>query len=91
MTSAYRNPRVNRAVGGVPNSDHALGWACDFQVPGQSLIETARKVRDGGMLVYDQLIYEPGRCVHISFNPRARGQVLTQRRLGGRCEQGINP
>jgi len=30
VTSAYRNPVVNKAVGGVANSDHALGLAVDF-------------------------------------------------------------
>lgn len=34
ITSAYRNPQVNAAVGGVPNSAHALGLAADFHVHG---------------------------------------------------------
>lgn len=81
ITSGYRNPRVNRAVGGTPTSDHPQGWAGDFRHPRLSLLECARRLRDAraaGRIRFDQLIYEVGRCVHVSFNPRMRGQVLTQ-------------
>ena len=29
ITSGYRNPQINKAVGGVKNSAHALGWAAE--------------------------------------------------------------
>jgi zinc D-Ala-D-Ala carboxypeptidase len=77
ITSAYRNPQVNAAVGGVPTSAHALGHAADFHVDSLSDLEVAKSVRDSG-LKFDQLIYEKSRCVHISFDPRLRGQVLRQ-------------
>lgn len=77
ITSAYRNPQVNAAVGGVPNSAHALGHAADFHVDGLGDLEVARRIRDSG-LKFDQLIYEKNRCVHISFDPRLRQQVLRQ-------------
>lgn len=77
VTSAYRNPQVNAAVGGVPTSAHALGHAADFHVDGLSDLEAAKCIRDSG-LKFDQLIYEKSRCVHISFDPRLRGQVLRQ-------------
>jgi zinc D-Ala-D-Ala carboxypeptidase len=77
ITSGYRNPRVNRLVGGVPGSDHAVGWAADFRAPHMSLFEAAKRVHDSP-LIFDQLIHEVGRCVHISFNPRLRRQSLTQ-------------
>ena len=79
ITSGYRNPRVNRAVGGVPTSAHAKGDAADFEVEGLSPMAAARLVRDSD-LVFDQLILETGRgVVHISFDPRERRQVLTQK------------
>lgn len=90
VTSGYRSPQMNRAVGGVRNSDHALGWAADFHVDGLSDLAAAQKLA-GSDLRFDQLILEPGRCVHLSFHPRLRGQRLTQRRLGGPCEIGIHP
>ena len=34
VTSAYRGPDVNRAVGGVTSSDHTRGQAADIVVPG---------------------------------------------------------
>ena len=34
VTSGYRSPRVNRAVGGVTSSDHTQGHAADFVAPG---------------------------------------------------------
>ena len=32
LTNAYRCPKHNKEVGGVPNSQHILGKACDIQV-----------------------------------------------------------
>lgn len=33
VTSGYRCPALNKAVGGVANSDHTFGYAADFQAP----------------------------------------------------------
>jgi zinc D-Ala-D-Ala carboxypeptidase len=77
ITSGYRNPKVNKAVGGVPNSAHALGHAADFHVHGVTDLEAAKKIRDS-KLKFDQLIFEKNRCVHFSVDPRMRRQVLRQ-------------
>lgn len=77
ITSAYRNPEVNAAVGGVPNSAHAVGHAADFHVHGLTDLAAAKTIRDSG-LKFDQLILEKNRCVHISFDPQLRHQVLRQ-------------
>lgn len=84
ITSAYRNPQINAAVGGTPTSDHPQAWAVDCNAAGFSLLGFARFVRDHmrpgealeGMI--DQLIYERDRTVHISFASRRRGQVRSQ-------------
>ncbi len=99
ITSAYRNPRVNKAVRGVANSDHPQAWAVDCHAAGMSVLGFARFIRNAmqagqplhGMI--DQLIYESGRgIVHISFAPRRRAQVLTQRGgPGSPFEIGIQP
>lgn len=76
-TSWYRNPVVNKSVGGVPTSHHALGWAIDFRVQGLSGLEVAKRIRDSD-IKFDQLIYyEPTGIVHISFHPQMRRQVRT--------------
>lgn len=91
VTSCYRNPRVNRAVKGVDNSAHALGYAVDFHVAGLTDFEVATRLARSGIR-FDQLIYEKGRCVHISFDPRFRGQVLSQPGgPGSPCLPGIQP
>jgi len=90
VTSGYRSPPVNRAVGGVANSAHALGYAADIRVDGMTAIELARRIRDSSIR-YDQLILESGRrIVHLSVDPRGRQQDLTQRGGPGTpVEQGI--
>lgn len=77
ITSGYRNPQVNAAVGGVPNSAHALGHAADFHVEGFTDLAAAKVIRDSP-IKFDQLIFEKNRCVHISFDPAMRQQVLRQ-------------
>lgn len=77
ITSGYRNPAVNSAVGGVPNSAHAVGYACDFHARWMDDLLAAKLIRDS-KLVFDQLILEQGRCVHIAFGPELRRQVLRQ-------------
>ena len=79
ITSGYRNRRVNRAVGGVPNSDHARGYVGDFRHAILSPLECARRLRDSP-LKFDQLILETSRRVcHLSRAPRMRRQVGEQR------------
>jgi putative chitinase len=86
ISSGYRNPTLNKAIGGVPDSDHALGWAADFGIPAFGDPFTVAKSIEASALWFDQLIHErrPGEWwVHLSFNPRRRGQLLTL--------SGINP
>lgn len=77
INSAYRSPRVNKAVGGVPTSQHALGQAADIQVAGMDPLELAQFIRRLE-LPYDQLIREPT-WVHVSYGPRHRHLCLTMR------------
>lgn len=84
ITSGYRNPEVNRAVGGVPNSSHAQGQAVDFHCYSfGSDYEVANAIAASN-LQFDQLIYEVGRnggtWVHLGFGPRMRRQVFTEKK-----------
>lgn len=76
ITSGYRNPLVNRLVGGVNSSQHTKGQAVDFTVlgitPNQiiSIIKTSK-------IEFDQLINEHDKWVHISYNKgKNRKQVF---------------
>ena len=81
INSGYRSPAVNAAVGGAATSAHLTGYAADFVCPnfGDPLAccRAIAGARDRGLLDFDQLIQE-GSWVHISFDPRMRGQVLTK-------------
>lgn len=95
ITSAYRNPQVNRMVGGTPTSDHPNAWAADIRAAGYSAYRLAKAIeammQPGGKLhgKVDQLILETSRrIVHVSFSPRARSQLLTQERGAGTPFQG---
>lgn len=88
VNSWYRNERVNRLVGGVAGSAHRLGHAVDFTCPAfGSVTDVCRAIVDSG-IEFDQLIWEYGRWVHISFAPAMRGQVLHIKHAG-QYQQGL--
>lgn len=74
VSSAYRSPKVNSAVGGSKNSAHMAGLAADFTCPGYgSVYEVAARIRDSG-IAYDQLIHEYGAWVHIGLSENTQRQ-----------------
>lgn len=85
VTSGYRSPEVNAAVGGSPTSQHMKGQAADIIVPGCGRpIEVCRRILEAG-IVFDQLINEFSAWTHISFVPSgARMALLTIDRQGTR-------
>lgn len=72
IQSGYRCPRVNSDpdVGGVSDSQHQSGEACDIIVIGKSPSWLYQKIIDSG-IVFDQLLLEPT-VVHISTSPTPR-------------------
>ena len=66
VNSAYRSKAVNDAVGSSDRSQHRLGLAADFRVPGMSPDAVVRAVRASG-LAYDQLIKEFDSWTHLSI------------------------
>ena len=88
VTSAYRNPKINKAVGGTPTSAHPRGFAADISVAGLSAWKTARIIADAmaeKQVRIDQLILESGRrVVHVSFEPRKpRPRMMRGHQPGG--------
>lgn len=69
VTSGYRSPELNMAVGGAKYSLHTEGKAADIITPGFSLKE-AFKIIDM-KINYDKVIYEAGpggNWIHVSYS-----------------------
>jgi zinc D-Ala-D-Ala carboxypeptidase len=82
VSSGYRCPALNRAVGGSRTSAHLTGDAVDFNCYGFGDPLAVCRTLAQSDIAFDQLI-EEGTWVHISFDSRLRRQVLTRRDGGG--------
>ena len=85
ISSGYRSPNLNRAIGGSLKSQHMTGQAADFEIPGIDNYTLAKWIEAN--LNYDQLIlefYEGGNSgwVHVGYSPRHLNQELTINRFG---------
>lgn len=79
ISSGYRSPAVNAAVGGSRTSAHLQGLAADFTVQGMAPRALAQQIADSE-LAFDQLILEFDRWVHLGLaTGQPRRQVLTLR------------
>lgn len=85
ITSGYRCPELNKAVGGSPTSVHQIGYAADLQVGG-SFDKFVEFVKDWLLKTgtkFDQLLIEKSkgtRWLHIGIRNNAgqqRGQIKT--------------
>jgi uncharacterized protein YcbK (DUF882 family) len=87
ISSGLRTKQVNDAVGSKDTSQHRIGCAADFKVPGMTPDEVVRKIVASG-IGYDQIIREFDRWTHISV-PNVpvgvpRGQALIIDKAGAR-------
>jgi hypothetical protein len=81
VTSAYRSPAVNTAVGGSPTSDHPSGLAADLYTMDGSLSneDMAEKLyrKRSALPWIDQVIVERHTGhLHLGIGPRKRQQFL---------------
>lgn len=79
ISSGYRAPAVNAAVGGSRDSAHMQGYAADVIPVQTGKLALARWVRE--MVPFDQIICEFGTrddpaWIHVSAAPTLRRQVL---------------
>lgn len=86
VTSCYRSPEVNKAVGGSPTSAHRFALAADFEVSGVPNIEVCQKIQ-AVVPDFDQIIYEfgPSGWIHLGLrHATPRRQLLTAAKVGGK-------
>lgn len=82
VSSGFRNPAVNKAVGGVSNSQHVRGEAADIDTGNRLENQRLARLIVQLNLPFDQLIDEANYAwVHISHKRDGinRGQILRMR------------
>lgn len=91
ISSGYRSPAVNSAIGGSKTSQHCFGMAADFEIMGVDNCDLTRWVQQN--LQYDQLILEfhnheegpNSGWVHVSYNAgKNRMQDITAAIINGK-------
>ena len=83
INSGFRSFDVNAAVGGRFNSQHLEGKAADFVVPSMNLDDVFNIILQ--KLSFDQLIYEFGKWIHVSWNGESnRKDVMISRKVHGK-------
>jgi zinc D-Ala-D-Ala carboxypeptidase len=81
ISSGYRNPELNRGIGGAAHSAHLYGYAADFICPAFGTPkEIVKLIKNSGIkygIKYDQLLEEGGKWIHLSVSPTMRNQTLS--------------
>ena len=77
ITSGYRSKAVNDAVGSKDTSQHRIGCAADFRVPGMTPDQVVKALIN---LPYDQIIREFDAWTHISI-PNVAGAAPRKSKL----------
>ena len=77
INSGFRSKQVNDSVGSKDSSQHRIGAACDFRVPGMTPDAVVRAVIAAG-LPFDQIIREFDAWTHISVTNTPDGAPRRQ-------------
>ena len=77
ISSGYRCPALNEAVGGSPTSQHCQGRAVDFECPAFGAPADIARAIAASDIAFDTVILEYGRWVHLSFAPAPRRRLLS--------------
>ena len=81
ISSGLRTKKVNDAVGSRDTSQHRIGCAADFRVPGMTPDQVVKAIVASG-IGYDQVIREFDRWTHISIpnsvdtSPRKQALII---------------
>jgi zinc D-Ala-D-Ala carboxypeptidase len=88
VSSGYRSPELNQAVGGSATSDHCKGLAADFICPSYGTPNDIIRAIAASGLSFKQVIREFDRWVHLSIpeeGQEPRKQALIIDREGTRA------
>jgi len=86
ISSGLRADKLNTAIGGSKTSQHCFGEAGDIISPTYSVTEMYEWIVLKSDIVYDQIIHEFGKWIHISYTNR---YVNRMRRTTAKKMDGI--
>jgi len=69
ISSGYRSPELNRAIGGAKYSRHIYGKAADFyihNIPPQEIFNSIIQLQQNNLVDFETLILEFNSWIHIS-------------------------
>ena len=74
ITSGYRCPELNEAVGGVADSQHTRGEAADIHISdmevGRKMFDFIRRHTDFDQLLFERRVKGGCRWLHVSYTTR---------------------
>jgi len=78
ITSGFRCPELNKAIGGEKDSEHQFGFAADFELgePYDRTLNSVFMEISVGNIPFTQVIYEFG-WIHISNNPNKQTKTCS--------------
>jgi hypothetical protein len=88
VTSGYRCLALNRLVGGARTSQHQKGEAADFVLRTIKLQDAFIKIVESD-IPFDQIIFEFGDWIHISYSAKPRRQALIATRVNGKVKYSL--
>lgn len=83
VTSGYRSPALNKAIGGAKNSQHCLGMAADVHCNKYNVEKLYQLIKKSD-IPFDQLIHEFGQWVHVSYAYKTRHECLRAIKVSGK-------
>jgi uncharacterized protein YcbK (DUF882 family) len=91
VSSGYRSPRLNKAVGGAENSDHMRGLSADIIIAGVHPSDVCKTALNLG-LPMKNIINEYGKWTHITLGEEGQKTIaMTAEKQNGKTHyiQGI--
>lgn len=78
VTSGYRNPQLNKLVGGVPTSQHTKGEAADLMPSGNDPRNLMNLLINSNLDWDQAILYEDGRnrFLHVSYTSSRKNRKM---------------